>query len=179
VTLIPPDERFGELFTSFNHTAFRLEPRERYDSPGEVEPLRRFLAGEPDDLAWNREWLDLMSAHAAAGRIVRRVRVVTVPLSDYSRFGLWCAGFAAKAGEEIRYLDRAQAEGLPDLDFWVFDSKWAAILRFDDDDVLLGAEIVTDPVVVVELSAARDDAWHRSVSRETFSARVEGSASAE
>jgi uncharacterized protein DUF6879 len=163
-------EAFGELFSSFEHTAFRLEPRDRYNSPGEQEPLRRFLQGEPDDLAWNRPWLDLMAKHAAQGRIVSRVRMVSVPLSDYSRFGFWCAGFAAQAGEDIRYLDRARAGGLPDFDYWLFDSKRVARLHFDDDDQLLGAEIITDPALVVELSAARDDAWHRSVARDEFMA---------
>lgn len=171
MTLISGD-RFGELFRSFEHTAFRLEPRERYNSPGEAEPLRRYLAGEPDDLAWNRAWLDLMREHAAAGRRVYRVRVVSVPLSDYSRFGLWCAGFANEAGEEIRYLDRAEAGGLPDFDFWLFDSRRIARLHFDDDDVLLGAEIITDPVTVAELCAARDVAWQRALSRDAFEARI-------
>ena len=161
-------DAFGALFGSFEHTAFRLELRERYDSPGEREPLRRFLAGEPDDLAWNRSWLALMAEHAAAGRVVRRVRVVSVPLSEYSRFGLWCAQFAIEAGEDIRYLDRAKAEGLPDLDYWVFDSRRVAKLHFDHLDRLLGAEMITDPSVIVELSAARDDAWHRANTRREF-----------
>ncbi|MEU8403853.1 DUF6879 family protein [Nonomuraea sp. NPDC048892] len=167
MTLVSGDA-FGDLFRSFEHTAFRLEPRERYNSPGEHEPLRRFLADEPDDLAWNRPWLDLMAEHAAKDKFVHRVRVVSVPLSDYSRFGLWCAEFAIQAGEDIRYLNRAQAAGLPEFDYWLFDSKWAARLVFDNDDVLLGAEIVTDPATVVKLAAARDDAWHRAVTRERF-----------
>lgn len=167
MTLITGDE-FGELFRSFDHTAFRLEPRDRYNDPGEHEPLRRFLAGEEDDLGWNRPWLDLMTEHRANGRIVRRVRVVTVPLTEYSRFGLWCARFANDAGEEIRYLARDHAAGLPGFDYWLFDSKRVARLYFDPDDQLLGAEIITDPATVVELSAARDDAWHRSMSRTRF-----------
>jgi hypothetical protein len=165
--LITGDE-FGELFKSFEHTAFRLEPRDRYNDPGEHEPLRRFLAGEKDDLGWNRPWLDLMTEHSANGRIVRRVRVVTVPLTNYSRFGLWCAQFANEAGEEIRYLPRGLAAGLPDFDYWLFDSRQVARLHFDPDDQLLGAEIITDPATVVKLSAARDDAWHRSISRTVF-----------
>ncbi|MGW0192054.1 DUF6879 family protein [Nonomuraea sp. NPDC003201] len=167
MTLVSGDA-FGDLFRSFEHTAFRLEPRERYNSPGEHEPLRKFLAGEPDDLAWNRPWLDLMAEHTAKGKFVHRVRVVSVPLSDYSRFGLWCAEYAIQAGEDIRYLNRAQAHGLPNFDYWLFDSKWAAQLKFDEDDVLLGAEIVTDPAIVVELAAARDDAWHRAITRDQF-----------
>ncbi|MEU6720212.1 DUF6879 family protein [Nonomuraea sp. NPDC046802] len=167
MTLVSGDA-FGDLFRSFEHTAFRLEPRERYNSPGEYEPLRKFLGGEPDNLAWNRPWLDLMAEHASKGKFVHRVRIVSVPLSDYSRFGLWCAESAIKAGEDIRYLNRAQAAGLPESDYWLFDSKWAARLEFDEDDVLLGAEIVTDSATVVELAAARDDAWHRAVTREQF-----------
>ncbi|MFF0577961.1 DUF6879 family protein [Streptosporangium saharense] len=167
MTLVSGDA-FGDLFRSFEHTAFRLEPRERYNSPGEHEPLRRFLAGEPDDLAWNRPWLDLMAEHTAKGRFVHRVRVVSVPLSDYSRFGLWCAEHAIQAGEDIRYLNRAQAQDLPDVDYWLFDSTWAARLRFDEDDVLLGAEIVTDPATVTELVAVRDEAWSRAVDRDRF-----------
>lgn len=72
-----------------------------------------------------------MAEHAAKGKFVHRVRVVSVPLSDYSRFGLWCAEHAIQAGEDIRYLNRAQARGLPDFDYWLFDSKWAAQLKFD------------------------------------------------
>lgn len=165
-------EAFGKLFDSFEHTAFRLEPRERYNSSGEVEPLRRLLAGEPDDLAWNRPWLDLMAKHAAEGRLVHRVRVVSVPLSDYSRFGLWCAQFAIRAGEDIRYLDRARANGLPDVDCWIFDSERVARLHFDDDDALLGAEIITDPAVVGDMAAARDEALGRAVTRDEFLARL-------
>ena len=171
MTLITGDE-FGTLFRTFEHTAFRLEPRDRYNDPGEHEPLRRFLATEEDDLSWNRPWLDLMTEHRNNRRIVRRVRVVTVPLTDYSRFGLWCARFANEAGEEIRYLSRDQAAGLPDFDYWLFDSKRVARLHFDADDRLLGAKIITDPAIVLELSAARDDAWHRSMSRTAFESRT-------
>jgi hypothetical protein len=161
-------EAFGELFHTFRHTAFRLEPRERYNSPVELEPLRRFLAGEPDDLAWNRPWLDLIKRLTAEGKVVSRVRVVSRPFSDYTRFGLFCSEHTNQAGEEIRYLHRAQADGLPDFDYWLFDSERVAKLHFAEDDAVLGAEIITDPGEVVRLSAARDDAWHRAVSREAF-----------
>src|SRR5258708_27735956 len=109
-----------------------------------------------------------MARHAAEGRIVHRVRVVSVPLSDYSRFGLWCAEFAVQAGEDIRYLDRARSGGLPDFDYWLFDSERVARLHFDEDDILLGAEIITDPATVAALSAARDEALHRAVARDQF-----------
>ena len=38
------------------------------------------------------------------GRSFARVRIVSLPLIDYSRFGLWCAQFTNGAGEDMRYL---------------------------------------------------------------------------
>lgn len=57
MALVSGDE-FVKLFSSFELSAFRLEMREQYRlAKDEEEPLRRFLAGEPDDLAWMSEWL--------------------------------------------------------------------------------------------------------------------------
>lgn len=37
-----------------------------------------------------------------------------------------------RGGEDIRYLDRARAGGLPDFDYWLFDSRQVARLHFDE-----------------------------------------------
>ncbi len=118
-------EEFGRLFRTFEHTAFRLEVRDRYNSPRETESFEKLLVGEPDDLAWRQKWLAMLREAAAQGRRFCRVRVVSVPLSDYSRFGLWISQFANDAGGDIRYLtrDRAEALDLPKHDYWLFDSR--------------------------------------------------------
>ena len=64
----------------FEHTAFRLEVRDRYDAPYENESLRRFLAGEQDDLPWMQSWLAMLRDLTAQGRRFARVRVVSMPL---------------------------------------------------------------------------------------------------
>jgi len=157
------------LLHSFEHTAFRLEVRDRYDAPNEREPLRRFLAGDPD-LAWFQNWLNTIRAATAEGRRFMRVRVVSLSLTDYSRFGLWCSQHTNAAGEEIRYLRRDQAEGLPDYDYWLFDSRKLALMHYDDADRFLGAEIVEEPATVVQHGYWRDAAWHRAVRRDEFAA---------
>lgn len=50
--LVRPGAEFRQLFRSFTYTAFRLEVRDRYNVGYEAESVRRFLAGEPDDLPW-------------------------------------------------------------------------------------------------------------------------------
>lgn len=161
---------FSRLFHTFEHTAFRLEVRDRYNSPREAESLKKFAAGEPDDLAYFQNWLGMVREATAEGRRFSRVRVVSVPLTTYSRFGLWTAQFTNRAGDDIRYLvrDKAQAVGLPTHDYWLFDSRTLAMMHFGDDDIFLGAEIIEDPTVIVRHNYWRDVAWHYAVRRDDF-----------
>ena len=158
-------EEFGRLVQGFEHTAFRLETRERYLDDEEREPVRRFLAGEPPDDAWFMDWYDAVRQLTAEGRRMERVRVVSEPHSDYTRFGIDLASrLKVPSGEDIRYLprDRARELGLPDEDFWLLDSSRVLVLHFDGD-VLLGAELVTDAAEVVRRAYWRDVAWHHAI----------------
>jgi hypothetical protein len=154
----------AEFVLGYERTAFRLETRERYNEAEEAEPVRRFLAGEPD-YGWNEEWAAMMRRRTAAGSAMMRVRIVDEPHSDYTRFGLDLARVNVAAGEDIRYLPREQARShdLPGYDFWLIDSSAVGILRFADDDVLLGAEVITDPAVVAGHSHWHDVAWRHAV----------------
>lgn len=120
------------------------------------------------DLGWFQSWLTMIRDATAAGRQFRRVRVVSVPLSDYSRFGVFCSQYTNEAGEDIRYLSRQDAAGLPDYDYWLFDSRKLVRLHFDQDETFLGGEIIEDPAVVVQHNYWRDAAWHYAVRRDDF-----------
>ncbi|TYK51465.1 hypothetical protein FXF68_07930 [Actinomadura decatromicini] len=166
---------FGSIFRTARRSAFRLETRDRYNVPSERERVRRFLAGDPDEdyLRAAHDWGAMTRAAAAAGRPFRRVRVVTVPLGDYSRYAVWSAQGNLRAGEEIRYLDRDRADSLglpvrPPHDAWLLDDERVAVLHFDGEDRLLGAELLDDPAAVGRHRAWRDTAWKASVSRDEF-----------
>lgn len=132
--------------------------------------MRKFLAGEPDDLEWSNSWLERVRTARTEGRTFSRVRVVTVPLTDYSRFGLWASQFTVEAGEDIRYVRRDQAVGLPDHDYWMFDSRTVVRMHFDGQSAFLGGELVEDPTGIVQHNYWRDAAWHKAVRRDEFAA---------
>ncbi|MFF5630169.1 DUF6879 family protein [Streptomyces sp. NPDC012623] len=163
-------DAFSRLFETFEHTAFRLEVRDRYDAPYENESLAKFLSAEEDDLLWMRDWLSMIREATENGRRFSRVRVVSTPLTDYSRFGVWCAQFTNGAGEDIRYLERprARAENLPDHDYWLFDSSRLIRMHFDEADRFLGGELIDDPATVVQHGYWRDAAWHHALGRDEF-----------
>lgn len=106
----------------------------------------------------------------AEGRRFQRVRVVSMPLTDYSRFGVYCSQHTNAAGEDIRYLPRDDAADLPNYDYWLFDSRYLVRMHFDDEDNFLGGEVIEDPAVIVEHNYWRDAAWHRAVRRDDFAA---------
>ncbi|WP_370468549.1 DUF6879 family protein [Streptacidiphilus sp. P02-A3a] len=159
---------FGQLFRTFEHTAFRLETRDQYKSANESEALRQFVAGEPVELGWFQNWLGMIRDASDKGRRFSRVRVVSLPLTDYSRFGVYCSQHTNAAGEDIRYLPRGEVAELPDYDYWLFDSRKLVRMHFDDDENFLGGEIIEDPAVIVQHNYWRDAAWHYAVRRDDF-----------
>jgi hypothetical protein len=165
---------FSQLFRSFEHTAFRLEARESYNALREVESFRRFRAGEPVDLSWAETWFSMIRQATAEGRRFTRVRIVSLPLSDYSRFGLWAARRTGEAGEDIRYLRRDVAEqlDLPNHDYWLFDSRKLVRMHFGEQDKFQGGEIITDAAEVVRHNYWRDVAQHHAIRRDDFEAKV-------
>ena len=152
----------------FEHTAFRLEVRRRYNPSYEDESLRRFLAGEPVDLSWMQDWLRMVREAAAAGRRFARVRVVDLPMSDWARYSYALSAHNVAAGEDIRYLGRGSAADLPGHDYWLFDSSKLVVMRFDEADRFTGGELVQDPAEIVQANYWRDAAWHKAVRRDDF-----------
>jgi hypothetical protein len=164
--LVGPE--FGQLFRTFEHTAFRLETRDSYDSPTEATALAQFIAGEQVDLGWFQNWLAMIRELTTNGLRFTRVRVVSLPLTDYSRFGLFCSQHTNAAGEDIRYLSRDKAAGLPEYDYWLFDSRMLVRMHFDEQDRFLGGDIIQDAEAVVQHNYWRDVALHKASRRDEF-----------
>jgi hypothetical protein len=166
------EQQVGEHLARFEHEAFRFEIRDRYDSEVGRAAFRKFLAGEADDYAWHRPWLGRIRRDIAEGKVWRRVRIVSVPLSDWARYGIDVARLNVEAGEDIRYLTRDAAARLEiePLDAWLLDDDRLLNLRFDDrNDRFVGAEFITDEAVVTVHRAWRDLAWQYAVRLGEFS----------
>jgi hypothetical protein len=168
------DTTFGAYFEEFEHTAWRLESRRGYASDRAGEKYRRYLdTGEvPDDS--HRPWCVNVRAQTEQGKRIERVRIVDSPPTQEQLFLLAGAAINNAAGEDIRNLWRTDADkvGLPAEDFWLFDSRRALVLHFDDTDGYLGAELVEDPERIVRFCQIRDAAWHHAIRREEFVAQV-------
>ncbi|GIE74185.1 hypothetical protein Aph02nite_01350 [Actinoplanes philippinensis] len=163
-------DTFQGMFRSFDRTAFHLEVRDVYRVPEEAAPFQRFLDGEPDGPGWQRPWLELVRDVTESGRSVRRLRVVTTPHGDYTRWLLSISGFNVEAGEDIRWLPRAAAEGLPAAhdDFWLFDDRRVVFTLFDADGTGTGGAMTEDPAIVRHCVRMRTALWAAGIPHDDY-----------
>ena len=162
--LITSEQR-DELITAFvERDAFHLELKDEYATAIEDGPFAKWLKGEPDDFAWLRPWRARIRNATQAGKTVRRVRVISEPITDYIRWEHSSTVHNLEVGEDIRWLPRHR---LP-IDFvfpakrndwWLFDDRLIAVGHFHDDGSVQGHEIITDGAVVADCVRVRDRLW--------------------
>ncbi|MEU0541922.1 DUF6879 family protein [Nocardia sp. NPDC005978] len=150
-----------ELLREARHDAFHLEVRDSYGVPGEDEPFQRFLNSEPFDYrSWFQDWTEFVQELTARQVSVSRLRVVTVPHSDYVRWSLTIAPMNVEAGEDVRYLPRLDAGQVPPDDFWVIDNRVVVYsLVGKDGRSPGGAAVSTDPELVAYCQRTRERLW--------------------
>jgi hypothetical protein len=173
-------QELAGAFARFEYTAFRLEGRESYAGTSYDSPLfAHWLEGRLPDLDPDGPWKRLVRAAIAEGRQFARVRIVSEPWSDYTRYALWQCQQNIAAGEDIRYLSQQQAKavGLPaglwEHDYWLFDSSLLVVMLYDDaTDDLRRCEILDDPAVIVRHNYWRDAAWHHALPRDEYVRQV-------
>ncbi|MEU7249938.1 DUF6879 family protein [Streptomyces sp. NPDC045251] len=155
-----PFEEITHLFAEFQHTAFRLETRRGYATDRAGARFQAFMRGtdpapEPDH-PWNMN----VRTKTEQGARFSRVRIIDEPPTDGQRFLMATAVGNTAAGEDVRVLPRSQAValGLPDWDFWLFDSHALVRMHIDDTDTTTGVEVIDDPAEVLVACRARDAA---------------------
>jgi hypothetical protein len=167
-------------FARFEYTAFRLEGRESYAGTSyDSSRFARWLEGQLPELDPDVPWKRMVRAATAGGRLFARVRIVSEPWSDYTRYALWQSLQNIAAGEDIRYLSRQRAEtaGLPAVlwehDYWLFDSSLLVVMHYDDaTDGLRHCETLDDPAIIVRHNYWRDAAWHHALPRDEYVRQV-------
>ncbi|BBA97178.1 hypothetical protein RVR_2805 [Actinacidiphila reveromycinica] len=162
---------FDDMFTTFRHTAWRLETRRRYASDEATDTYQQFLQDGRADWDLADPWCVERREQTALGKTIGRVRVIDEPATPGQLYLLDNARRNTAVGETIRVLPRARAQeaALPDEDFWIFDSRVVALLAFDGDD-LVGVDLITNPVEVSAYCQLRDAAEHHAIPFDQFEA---------
>lgn len=160
----PGTPTFAELLANAKRSAVHLEMRDTYDpaTPAFVD----WLSGGSGRSDRSR-WKGLVSSAVQRGVRMRRARIVSEPVSDYTRWLHMVTDVNVEAGEEVRWLPRRQAYDLmlPGADLWMFDQR---LVRFNfnaGDGTDLGEvyEFTADPKRVAQVVAAFEMVWERAI----------------
>jgi hypothetical protein len=165
----PGQHTFAELLESTTTSVIRLEMRDSYDETeqGYAEWKATGGTGAYD---WG-DHLEVIRAAVARGVRIRRVRLVSEPLSDYMRWEHACTDVNLKAGEDIRWLPRHQAADLmlPGADCWVFDHR---VIRWNfqrgDGTNPRIYTFSSDPRTIRDITAAFETAWDRAIPHTSY-----------
>lgn len=170
------NEEFGELLRTFDHTAFRLELQPSYAEPEEQETLARFVEGHPQnptEVPGLAAWFSQIAQLVAEGKRVERVRVQNEPPTAYQQWERWAGQWNIEVGEVMRYMNHSTAQRIGLLpavgsdDWWLLDSRWLLIMRFDTVGQRTENMLTDDPEQVVQACAWRDLAVHHAVLEST------------
>lgn len=159
------DEEFERLLTDFEQEAIHLETRDAYGTTVELPYMAKWAAGEPDDLEWLQGWCNTLRGHVAAGKSVRRARIVSEPLSDYQRWSHSIADSMVEAGEDIRWVPRrgVSSIALPGNDFYLFDNNLVVFLHYAGSGLGTGKVSSTDPHDIHLCCSAFEAVWKLSI----------------
>lgn len=165
--LISSAER-NRLFERFHHDAFHLELRDDYSVPDEDGPFQRWLGGEETEHSYLAPWFRLVRQSTARGMTVRRVRVVSEPLTPYIQWEHTVTAANEGAGEDIRWLPRRLLPAdavfpFDGQDWWLFDDRLLAVGYFDQAGRVLGSQIIEDTDTVTQCARLRDRLWTLAV----------------
>jgi hypothetical protein len=173
--MIVSDDEFERLLGSFQREAVHLETRDAYGTAVELPHMAKWEAGEPDDLDWLQDWCATLREHTAAGRSVRRARIVSEPLSDYQRWSHSIAHPMVEAGEDIRWVPRHRLTGqgrvllIPANDFYVFDGRVVVFLIYAGNGLVREMISSTDPGDITACEEAFGDVWKHAIPHRDYS----------
>jgi hypothetical protein len=157
---------FNDLFTTFKREALHLEMRDAYGTAVEIPHLAKWLAGEPeDDTSWLEPWFETLRAGTAAGKVFRRARIVSEPVSDYQKWVLKDTHLYVEAGEDIRWVPRRLVSTipLPGNDFWLFDNQLVVFILFAGNGPVVDQVKTTDPAAITLCRTAFEAVWQLAI----------------
>jgi hypothetical protein len=152
----------NDLCRNITNSFVHLETRDSYGTEVELPHMAKWRRGEPDDFAWLGWWLAMLADHRAAGRLCRRARIVSEPLSDYQRWTISHAQMFVDAGEDIRYVARSRliTLALPGSgDFYVFDDVLVLFLHYAGNGTNISFEVTEHPQTVQMCREAFAAVW--------------------
>ncbi|MBN2095430.1 MAG: hypothetical protein JW727_05260 [Candidatus Aenigmarchaeota archaeon] len=165
---------FEELWNSARKSIFRLEKLPAYSIPEEKPSIESWRAGKPQEDSEDEKWLGLLDAAKQKGVKVQRVRLFSLPLSEYLRYEIAIWQLSSKRREEIHFLSQEEYQkisriaGISPGDFWLFDDTLLWVIEYNGEGGFLGGTPVTETETARRCAALKSKCLEKSIPINAF-----------
>ncbi|MCS0639498.1 hypothetical protein NX801_28465 [Streptomyces sp. LP05-1] len=164
---------FSELIGDCRQSAVHLEMRDAYSVASEADDFaewQKLGRITPESVERRRPWLDLVRKAVSRGVVMRRARIVSMPVSEYIRYEHAGTYLNVEAGELVRWLPRTEAAtlALPGADLWLLDDRLIRFGHFSGDGTAIGHELNRNPDVLRLCANAFEAVWERGTPHDEF-----------
>lgn len=130
----------GEYLDSAKRSLFRFEFLQEFDIPSEREAAELWKREGKIDIQHMHEWWDFIASKTKQGVCMQRVRLVTYPLTDYTKRELAVFRETRKYGDDICIIIEEVFNPLciPHKDFWLIDDIIALDMQYSPAGSYLG-----------------------------------------
>ncbi|MQA07248.1 MAG: hypothetical protein GEU98_01625 [Pseudonocardiaceae bacterium] len=159
----------ADVLASITVSSWRWECQGDY-SAIDTTLLQRWRDGLGRDPEDDRPWVEYIQGLRRHGIPFERARVLTDPLTEYLQCQLDFTYMNVDAGEDIRWVQQADAAalGMPAYDYYLIDSARVAMLDFSDDGTLADVRTSSDEEVLAEHRRWRDVIWPHAVPHKRY-----------
>jgi len=168
---------FDDLFTpalgAARSSAYHLEQRDAYALADIHRPsFDAFTTTGTVETGFMDDWSATVRAAIGRGVEIRRLRIVSEPVSDYIRWEHAVTSANIDAGESVRWLSRRSSPPIAvvPFDFWVFDATTVLVNHFAGDGSWPEpiAELRTEPDLVKLAAESFDAAWPLGIPHDRY-----------
>lgn len=104
------------------------------------EALQEYGDDEEKDMS---DWWDFIEEKKKTGVRMRRVRLISFPVTDYTRKEIEIHKLSSERGDDIRYILDAKTGNIQDHpDFWLIDDLVVLLMKYTDNGKYKGFEVV-------------------------------------
>ncbi|WP_198653758.1 DUF6879 family protein [Actinocorallia populi] len=169
VEFVAYSSEFDRALSECVRSCVHWECRDVY-TPTDPAFLRWKAGVKPDPLVDYADWIEQVGTATARGVEVRRLRVVSEPVTEYVRFEHFVTAMNLAAGEQVRWLSRSRAAGLllPVVEGWVFDDDVIVLNHFAGEGDWLGEERLEDAAMASVYREAFETAWDRGIPHDRY-----------
>jgi len=160
------------MLSSATKTAFHLEQRDAWQrfTDADRDSYDAFLATGAADAGFLGGWCSLVREAAGRGVELRRLRLVSEPVTDYIRWEHALTAANLAAGEQVRWLPRSRCMDLliVPVDFWIVDSRLVRFGLFSGDGDVADHQVRDEPRISALVADCFEAAWSRGIAHEHY-----------